>query len=106
MARADEVVPAPRSRSRPIRALDTARKRADMSTPSAAYLERCRRREARHLRRIEKLEADFEKAESVESELRINKQINQAAKAASKAVQRRLRYERTVRKGSRKEQTT
>lgn len=75
----------------------------DMNAPNAAYLEKCRRREARHLRAIERLEADFDAANSVEAELRINKEINHAAKMASKAVRRRMRAEDRARMGSRKE---
>lgn len=55
-----------------------------MNAPNAGYLERCRKREARHLRRVERLEEAFDAANGVEAELRINKQINQAVKAASK----------------------
>jgi len=42
---------------------------------------------------MQELERDFDAANSVEAELRINKEINHVAKMASKAVRRRMRYE-------------
>lgn len=67
---------------------------------SAGDLDRLRRREQRHLRRMQELERDFDNAESMEAELRINAEINHQAKMASKAVRRRMRYEDRVKKGA------